>query len=419
MPDSVSFSNACVAPSIMESDGNVSEGNLNVCKADGLSGSLGLYEVTAHGQTQYMTEQEIGTRFANSPSQESVQSPVAGFSGGSPAGSSPGPIVQSPVAGFTGGPMNCSSYHLPAESAETQDNPLNLNRAGLRSDEDAVVPRPSYDNGQAAVFALYGKTKFAELVEAGQACAACHMAVAAGHTPTNEEVNLNQYSRVAYTTVAAREVLMAGLSIGERWVATSPSALAKGGESPRLAAGDEGAPATNSTGTTPATKAPVTEAEGPKIVQGSSSLVSAEKDAVTQDGTFAMANRTGYEPTPLGKGTLAATDEVTLVAHGNANQVALGNKAVSPQKLADELVAAGWKGGTVRLAACQTGIGGDASYGQQLANALDARGATSVVIAPEGSVTLLSGAHGLPQVRSVGASNLAPPGEGWQYYTPK
>jgi hypothetical protein len=71
----------------------------------------------------------------------------------------------------------------------------------------------------------------------------------------------------------------------------------------------------------------------PKIIQGSSSLLSAAKELVTSDATFAMANRTGFEPTPLGKGTLAGTDEVTLVAHGNANQVALGNKALSPQNL--------------------------------------------------------------------------------------
>jgi hypothetical protein len=135
-----------------------------------------------------------------------------------------------------------------------------------------------------------------------------------------------------------------------------------------------------------------------------------------------MARRTGYQSGPLAKDSLAGTDEVTLVAHDNETAVGIGTEIYSERELAQALVDAGWQGGSLRLAACKTGVCGPSgtAYGQNLANELGALGAESVVIAPTASVSISGGETGLPQVlRPVppgGEKSLLPPGRGWEIF---
>lgn len=165
----------------------------------------------------------------------------------------------------------------------------------------------------------------------------------------------------------------------------------------------------------PAAPAKTSPPGTPKVVQGSG-------DETVIDSTYSMANRTGYQPTGMGKDTLSGVEEMTLVAHANQQVVALGVQHLSPSDLAQSLVDAGWRGGTLRLAACQTGIcAAGNSYAQSLANELFTRGAETVVIAPKGNTNIVAGSHGLPQVRSLatggGKPQLLAPGKGWDYFT--
>ena len=152
----------------------------------------------------------------------------------------------------------------------------------------------------------------------------------------------------------------------------------------------------------------------PKIVQGS-------EDPAVLYHSYSMMNRTGHEGTGLGPDVLAGADEVTLVAHGNQQIVAVGSQHMSPQQLAETLVDAGWQGGTLRLAACETGICAPGnSFAQNLANELKALGAESAVIAPTANVQIVGGKHGLPQIQPPTPPGgqkppLLPPGEGWEY----
>jgi hypothetical protein len=161
---------------------------------------------------------------------------------------------------------------------------------------------------------------------------------------------------------------------------------------------------------TPPAPAP---AAPPKVVQGSN-------DAVVKDLAKDMAQGTGHDLVGLGKGTLAGVEEVTLVAHGDTSMMEMGpaSTPTAPRQLAQQMVDAGWRGGTVRLASCNTGVGGAQSYAQQLANALSELGAESAVIAPEAEASVL---HGLPRVADnvMGPNGLPlaqPKAKGWEVF---
>jgi hypothetical protein len=161
-----------------------------------------------------------------------------------------------------------------------------------------------------------------------------------------------------------------------------------------------------------------------KIIQGSN-------DPLVVKGTSMMAAaRTGHQPTTFGQGNLAGADEVSIIAHGNVGHARIGtgvsiNQATgravygdvySARQLAEELVASGWKGGTVRLIICKTGLC-SATFGQDLANELAALRADSAVIAPRGNVTIEQGIPGLPQVRTQKGAPVSPLGRDYEIYT--
>jgi RHS repeat-associated protein len=68
-----------------------------------------------------------------------------------------------------------------------------------------------------------GYIKFAELIEAGQVCAACHITHTLGHIPTDAELDLERYRLVALGMSAAREAILGVISVGGR-LSSAPSA---------------------------------------------------------------------------------------------------------------------------------------------------------------------------------------------------
>lgn len=211
------------------------------------------------------------------------------------------------------------------------------------------------------------------------------------------------------------------------WAATAPPAAPagkqpkEGDESEDLTSGQTvhigpfAAVANTAKGPTPVpTPAPV-PTNVSRIVQGSSNRTVAS-------GTSLMAAKTGHQPTTFGQGTLAGADEVSIIAHGSAVHARIGTAAYSARQLAEELVASGWTGGTVRLIICKTGLCGAApsTFGQSLADELAALGAESAVIAPAGNTNIGAGIRGLPQVRVPpyieGNKGLSPRGWDWEIY---
>ena len=165
-------------------------------------------------------------------------------------------------------------------------------------------------------------------------------------------------------------------------------------------------------GPTPAPTPPAPPTNVARIVQGST-------EARVAAGTTMMATKTGHQPTTFGQGNLAGADEVSIIAHGRYGYARIGTQLYPARQLAEELVASGWKGGTVRLIICKTGLCGPmpSAFGQELANELAALGADSAVIAPAGNANIASGIPGLPQVRSPPTNpRLSPRGWDWEVY---
>jgi RHS repeat-associated protein len=157
---------------------------------------------------------------------------------------------------------------------------------------------------------------------------------------------------------------------------------------------------------------------GPTIVKLSS-------DWKVNRAASAMSKQTGQEVVSLELGSLSKTGEATLIGHGIALEgdvgaiaVRLGNQQATAKVLAKSLVDAGWKGGTIRLAACQTGTSCllGTTYANELATELRALGRESVVIGPGGKVNFINGqTKGIPQVRGADG-NLLEPNQGWGYH---
>lgn len=167
----------------------------------------------------------------------------------------------------------------------------------------------------------------------------------------------------------------------------------------------------------PPVATPPAATRGPVVVTGS-------PDAVVVASASDMVARNGHGSTGLWKGALAGTDEVTLVAHGTPKHMDLGpaQTPTAPKQLARQLVEAGWEGGTLRLASCNTGANGGRAYAQQLANELAALGKETVVLAPSMRVAVVSG---LPRVESpvphpvTGGPAAQPKGQGWEAFAPE
>jgi RHS repeat-associated protein len=109
--------------------------------------------------------------------------------------------------------------------------------SGIRTpDSDTTLtPRAHYSNPIAAEAAAHGYVHWAELVEAGHGCSACHVTHNINRIPTDTELDLNQYNTVVYSVYTARAVLEFGLAVGQAratWGAPTPPPQLPSGEPP-------------------------------------------------------------------------------------------------------------------------------------------------------------------------------------------
>jgi hypothetical protein len=137
--------------------------------------------------------------------------------------------------------QSCASHHRPpkrpltvrppvhtpdeyavesAESRESTSMPMTTQAMGIRvpRDGEELPPRRHYQNAEAARYAAEGYTHYAELLEAGHACAACHVSHFLDHPgpPTNAELDLKRYVLVSASLRSARELeeVMTGPAFG-------------------------------------------------------------------------------------------------------------------------------------------------------------------------------------------------------------
>ena len=168
----------------------------------------------------------------------------------------------------------------------------------------------------------------------------------------------------------------------------------------------------------PKTADPQAPNKPPVIIEGST-------DPKVVAAVEALAKRTGHEITSFELKNLKGVEEATLIAHGNKNIVVIGAEQYSPTQLARAFVDAGWKGGTVRLITCNSGVCGalDDAFAQSFANELESLGSSSGVIAPSATAGVGS-KSGLPRVADTnipadasGNSIGLPLGTGWKSFT--
>lgn len=153
-------------------------------------------------------------------------------------------------------------------------------------------------------------------------------------------------------------------------------------------------------------------------------IVLGGNDRIAANAAVSMAKQTAQPIVGLREGSLAGAQEISLVAHANEDTVRIGNTRLAPKDLAGRLVQAGWRGGIVRLVACDTGVvARPPTYAQQLANELAVLGVESAVIAPKGKPFFPRGLGLLPRVLPPGAepipANLRSLGKGWHYAVPE
>ena len=153
-------------------------------------------------------------------------------------------------------------------------------------------------------------------------------------------------------------------------------------------------------------------------------IVLGGNDRIAAHAAVSMAKQTEQPIVGLREGSLAGAQEISLVAHATEDTVRIGNVRLVPKDLAARLLQAGWRGGIVRLVACDTGVvAGPPTYAQQLANELAALGVESAVIAPKGKAVFPKSLGLLPRVLPPGATpipaNARKIGKGWDYFVPK
>lgn len=176
--------------------------------------------------------------------------------------------------------------------------------------------------------------------------------------------------------------------------------------------------------TQPSSEGPPTWApKGPAIIVGT------RQDFESMDAAAVLGETTGL-PTYVGMRTmsrlsspwrferidLSMTEEITLVGHGlvgssgRANRILWESGKITPAELAGELIHADWRGGTIRLLVCRSGVStpDGSSFARELTRELAAAGRPTIVIAPKASVLIADKPGGLPRVAS-GLDEDAPP----------
>lgn len=102
-------------------------------------------------------------------------------------------------------PAICTSGHHGQAPRARQDD-AEVSALGLRPEpaDQALPPRDHYENLIAQNYADQGYVKFAELVEAGHVCAACHLTHPLNRVPRDGELDFERYATVAALARALR-----------------------------------------------------------------------------------------------------------------------------------------------------------------------------------------------------------------------
>ena len=195
--------------------------------------------------------------------------------------------------------------------------------------------------------------------------------------------------------------------------------------------------------TVPAKEAAKSSASPPPPAAAPRSAVVIQGSEAADIERYATAHAlaTGRPIVRLGPETLAGVDEATLVAHGDVSGIDLGRSyantttgLVTPRELANRLVESGWRGGTLRLGACSTGVPCPVtglSYAEELSQNLAGLGAPTATIGPKGVVgwEVPGRSFGLPTVgpsanvtidaggAALANSEFFSPGKGWEYFS--
>jgi hypothetical protein len=83
-------------------------------------------------------------------------------------------------------------------------------RLRISTTDAALPPRERYENAVARHYAELGYVDFAELLEAGYGCSACHITHGLNRIPTDEELDLERFESVAIVGRVARAVAEIG-----------------------------------------------------------------------------------------------------------------------------------------------------------------------------------------------------------------
>jgi len=130
-----------------------------------------------------------------------------------------------------------ASEITPPEAITTKGR---LTETGVRVSENGLplAPRPFYHNMIAREWAAKGYINYAEIIEAGHSCMACHVTHFTGHPPTDAEIDINHYvmvsrfmqnlvteAAVAFTAAPVMAIAESGFVMSESVVhLTSPAA---------------------------------------------------------------------------------------------------------------------------------------------------------------------------------------------------
>lgn len=99
----------------------------------------------------------------------------------------------------------CSPGHH-GQAPRARQEEAEISALGLRPEatDQPLPPRDRYENLIAQAYADQGHVKFAEFVEAGHVCAACHLTRPLNRIPKDGELDLERYSTVASLARVAR-----------------------------------------------------------------------------------------------------------------------------------------------------------------------------------------------------------------------
>lgn len=103
------------------------------------------------------------------------------------------------------------SHHRDADfSTATLAIRSGMAKLRISTTEAALPPRDRYENAVARHYAELGYIDFAELLEAGYGCSACHVTHRLNRIPTDEELDLERFESVAIIGRFARAVAEIG-----------------------------------------------------------------------------------------------------------------------------------------------------------------------------------------------------------------